>query len=1255
MVKKFVIKRNGRLAEVDRDKIYNRIRILVNEPYKLHNVNTIELANLVQQGLVDKIHTAALDEHAAKLAEALGTKHREYLVLASRIAISNHHKNTGKNFSDKIVKLYLKKDKAGNSAPAISRNFNKYVNIHADAIDTFIQYDRDYAFDYFGFKTLEKGYLLSDGEIIERPQDLYMRAAIQMYMPLDITKFRNTDNLKKALHAYDMMTQGYYTPATPTLFNSGMPIASLSSCFLLSLDDSAEGILKALHDVCIISKGSGGVGFHSEMIRAPGSLIRGTGGESKGSIPFLKIFDVSSRAFDQGGNKRKGSFVDYLEPHHPDIKKFLNLRINDGGDDNDKCPNLFIALWISDLFMERVLNKGQWSTFCPNLCPGLSDAFGDDYTKLYLKYESEGKAHEQFSALVIWNAIYESHCDSGIPYLMYKDNVNRVSMQNNIGTIKSSNLCVSGDTLILTDKGYYPIKELTECEIPVHNVWNGDIFTPATFAKTGIDQELLEIELTHGNIIKCTPYHKFILTDSVKYYKNERISDAKDLQIGDSIIKNNFPIIEDLSDVEDFPYAYTHGFFTGDGTYETKYLENDLCNNKSLENSDLCGHHINIYAKTGGITEMCRAMGTKLPRITLYDGKKDLIKYFDLNPNRTPHKDSSDRLTFYPPLDLPEKFVVPMNYSIKSKLEWLAGLLDADACLASNGKNPSIQLCSIHLEFLNNVKLLCNTLGVNPIISLFVAKGKHLMPDGRGGSKEYLCKERYRLLFNGYDTNALYELGMPTKRLIYNRQLPIIASKGGSYNKIKSITKLELKEDTYCFNEPLKHRGIFNGLLSKNCTEIVLHSSPTEYSICNLHSICLPKFVEDTYSEEELKQDESERRELDHEYPIHAKMNYKKLAEIAAEVAENINNVIDKTYIPVVEAARGNFRHRPLGIGIQGLADVFLKFGVAFESEKAREINKKISESIYYGALSKSAELCRLAYHKVIRDFDEKVGYESTLYPKHILSMYPILESENLIKKYTKKSDIPKTVGAYSSYAANGGSHLYNGKFHWELYGLTKDDLSGMFDWETLRNVIKIFGVRNSLVTAYMPTGTTSHIMGNSPCFEPYVSNIYQKSSLAGTCTIVNKYLIKYLNDHDLFNPEFANYLIKMNGSIQDVEGIPDSIKELYKTAWEMKMKSIMQLAVDRQPFIDQSQSMNLWFDDYTFDKFSSAQKFAWKNGLKTGSYYIRTRPAVDPQKFTISTESKNDLNLAEILKKQKENEHLINESEEEICISCGS
>lgn len=840
----FVIKRKGTREEVNFDKINMRIKWLVHEPYELKNVKASQLAQKVIQSLYDGMLTTEIDNYTANLAASLSIEHRDYGILAGRIVINNCHKNTLSSFKDKMNKLYMRTDSTGNICPLVSDEFYKFVEKNQDIIESEIDYSRDYLIDFFGFRTLEKGYLLKiDDKIVERPQDLFMRVAVFIHMnPRD---YKSKESLEKIFETYNLMSQKYFIHATPTLFNAGTIRPALASCFLLGTEDSLQGIMKTATDCSNISKWAGGVGFHFSNWRSENALIRSTNGKSGGTIPFLRIFNDVARAFNQGG-KRLGSFAAYIEPHHPDIVSFLNLRRNHG-DENLRTRDLFLALWISDLFMERVRDDDKWHTFDPDECPGLTDCYGDEYKKLYEEYERSGMQSGSYRAREIWQAIFTSQKESGMPYMLYKDSVNRHNNQSNMGIIKSSNLC---------------------CEITIY-------------------------------------------------------SDSK------------------------------------------------------------------------------------------------------------------------------------------------------------------------------------------------------------------------------------------------------------------------------------------------------------EFGTCHLSSICLPNFVEDTYTEDDLKLSESDRRKLDNEFPINPKIDYKNLTRIAGIICCNLNKVIDNNLYPCPEAKLSSIRGRPIGIGVQGLADVFYKFKTPFDSDLARSINKKIFEAIYFGALSASTELAKKEYLKIKESCIQIDG----------------------------KANIPKTVGSYPAYLENGGSPLSNGTFHWEMYGLKESELSGMFDWTTLREHIKIYGVRNSLLTALMPTASTSHLNGNIECFEPLTSNIYKRKVLSGEFIIINKYMVRDLMNMGLWNTDMINFLKVSGGSIQSIEGLPNEFKQLYRTAWEVSQKSIMEMCVDRQPFVDQAQSMNLFFQDFTFDKFSSAQLFAWKNKLKTGSYYVRTQASVSPQKFTVKPDDAESLKTFTVNMR----DNLEVKNDDEICLLCSS
>lgn len=835
-----VLKRNGNKEELNFDKILERIKKLTKQPYPLNNVNSHIITQYVIQGLVDGIQTNEIDKHSADISSSLSIKHYEYGILAGRILISNHHKCTLESFKEKMYKLNQNKDFFGTPNPIISDEFYNFVEQNQQEIEKRIDYNRDYYFNFFSFKTLERSYLLRiDDEIIERIQDLFMRVAIFVHMNEEgegvvnnVNNVNNIKNLSLIFETYDLLSKKYYTHATPTLFNSGLKVPSVLSCFILGTEDSIEGIMKTNTDCAKISKNCGGIGIHITNWRSRGSLIRGTGGKSNGIVNPSRILNDIARTFNQGG-RRMGSFAIYLEPHHPDIFEFLELLKNQG-DENLRARDLFLGLWISDLFMKRVKKNEIWSLFDPDECPGLQDVYGDEYEQLYLKYEKEDKAKKVVKSEDVWKAIYNSQKESGMPYMCYKDTVNKHSNQKNIGIIKSSNLCT----------------------------------------------EIMEVST----------------------------------------------------------------------------------------------------------------------------------------------------------------------------------------------------------------------------------------------SKEYAC--------------------------------------------------------------------------------------------CTLSSVSLSTFVEDSF-------DEFGERELNHEFPKNPIFNYNKFIKVIQIMTRNLNKLIDKNHYPVPETKISNIKHRPIAMGVQGLADVFFKFSISFDSFEAKILNKYIFETMYYAALTESAKMSREIYLNY-KDICQKKGIVKI--PKHYY-----LENNGDIQvqyiEYKDPKDIPTTIGSYSTFE---GSPISKGIFHFEMYGLTANDLSTSFDWESLRSLILKFGVRNSLLIALMPTASTSQIFGNVEAIEPLTSNIFTRRTLAGDNIVINKYLMHDLNELGLWNEEVENLIKEHNGSIQEIN-LPNNLKNIYKTVWEISQKALIDLAADRQPFVDQSQSLNLFLENFSYKQFTSMHFYSWKKGLKTGSYYLRTRPAVTMQKFTVFLKKSNN------------------------------
>jgi ribonucleotide reductase alpha subunit len=707
-------------------------------------------------------------------------------------------------------------------------------------------------------------------------------------------------DIPAVIETYDMMSQGMFIHATPTLFNAGTPRPQMSSCFLIAnKEDSIDGIYGTLTECAQISKWAGGIGMHIHNVRANKSRIRGTNGQSDGIIPMLRVFNSTARYVNQAG-RRKGSIAVYLEPWHSDIMDFLELRLNQG-DEEARCRDLFSALWIPDLFMKRVEEGGNWSLFCPDKAPGLSDCYGEEFEALYKKYEEEGRANESVPATEVWKAILKSQSETGTPYMLYKDSCNAKSNQKNLGVIKSSNLCVAPETKILTNDGQQTISELQDQDV---EVWNGEEFSKVTVRKTGENQKLLTVTTSKGLSIRCTPYHKFW------------------------VVGHDEPI-------------------------EAQNLQKDM-------------------------------------------------------------------------------------------------------------------------------KII-----------------KHSLPDGS----------------------------------IHDDV------------KIVSVEDLGDVADTFCFNEPLRHRGVFNGILTGNCTEILEYTDKDETSVCNLASIALPKYVN------------RETKTFD----------YDKLHEVTKTVTKNLNRVIDRNFYPVETARRSNMKHRPIGLGVQGLADVFILCGLPFDCEESRLMNAHIFETMYHAALEASSELAEVE-------------------------------------------------GSYESFEGSPASQGILQPDMWE--GDTK--FSGRYDWDAMRERVKTKGLRNSLLMAPMPTASTAQILGNNECFEPYTTNIYLRRTLAGEFVVVNKHLVDGLKKVGLWSKEMKDLMVKAGGSIQNIVDIPDDIKQLYKTVWEISQKCIIDMAADRGRFIDQSQSMNLFMESPTLSKLSSMHMYAWKAGLKTGMYYLRSKAKARPIQFSL-------------------------------------
>ena len=981
-----VTKRNNTKEPVSYDKVINRIKKLTETDVrftKLEKINVHDLAKNIIMKIVDGIHTIELDNQAITACMSVSTKEPEYSELAKRIYVSSFHKSFATETFYETAVILKEANLLNHIVFDVIENNKELIN---NEIVTF----RDYSFDYFGLKTLEKGYLLKVSGIIETPQFLFMRVALGLHKT----------NLTEAFKTYHLLSQKLFTHATPTLFNSGTIREQNSSCFLLGTEDSLEGIMKTYTDCAKISKWAGGLGIHISNIRSRGSLIRKTNGKSDGIIPMMKVYNELSRYINQGG-KRNGSFAMYLEPHHADIVEFL--KVKNGNSDKDLfCQSLFTALWISNHFMECVQKDTNWYLMCPDACPGLTDVYGSEYTKLYQKYVSEKKFVSVLKAQDLFKQMLNAQTISGSPYVLFKDHINEKSNQKNIGVIKSSNLCVAPETKILTSTGYHHIGDLENKTI---KVWNGSEFSETIVRKTSDHSELMRVTFNNGTELDCTLEHNFYIkkTRSGKGIKVQ----AKNLSIGDTLIDCKFPIIND----------------------------------------------------------------------TDFSWEKDI--------------------------SLLEQ--VPFGYNIDTKNMWLSHwnyILGTDFCF----------MRSSSWEFLMDVKLLLNTVGKYGIVSEY-----------------HYNTTKYILVLSEYVDSV----------------------------SVSSISFIKKFSETFCFTESFRGTGIFNGIIAGNCAEITLVSDSNTHAVCNLASICLGKFQSTTINE------------------FGFYINEPLLKDTVSQIVRNLNQVIDCNFYPTEEAEFSNKQARPIGIGVQGLANLFYSLKIPFDSQEAKELNKYLFESIQYFALEESCKLAR------------KFGM------------------------YSKFKESPSSKGT----------------FQHNMWNISEDTL--FHDWDTLRlNVIK-YGLRNSTVTALPPTASTSQIMGNFESFEPIHNNIFIRSTLSGNFPVVNQYLVQDLKDLNIWSSKIRNMIVQNNGSIQTIKEIPDDIKKLYKTVFEIKCKDLIDLSADRAPFIDQSQSLNLYMKSPDQNKMYSALFYGWKRGLKTGMYYFRIQQNSDAMKFTLGENEDEDICLS--------------------------
>lgn len=1005
-----VTKRNGKESPVSFDKITRRIRSL---SYDL----TVEPEFVMQEtirSMTDKMKTSQIDELSASCAAFMVRMHVDYLQLAGRIIVSNLHKETSSCFSDCMEIVNAQSLDRSSCANFLSPDFMAAVRKHSKVLDAAIRHDADYEFDYFGIQTLTNSYLNRvGGVVVERPQYMFMRVALFLHM----------DDIFMALKTYQMFSQKLYTHASPTLFNAGKPEAQCSSCYLCQVpEDSLSSIYDTLKQCAMISKHAGGIGLAVHRVRSAKSIIKSSGGQGDGLVPMLRVFNNTARYVNQGG-KRKGAFAIYLEPWHADIESFILLKKNRGNED-ERARDLHYAMWIPDLFMRRVEKDESWTLFSPDTAPGLSDVYGEEFDRLYVQYESQSIGRATVPARKIWEQIIESQIETGEPYILYKDACNIKSNQKNLGTIHSSNLCVSGATPLLTPYGYFPIKELLGQEI---DVWNGQQWSSVVVKRTSEQASLVRVKFSDGSYIECTDYHKFYLqTNPTEPDHPTEPVEAHQLRPGDQLINFKGP------DVTDFRCENVYQF----------------------ESSVL------------GITSP-----------------------------------------------------VPINAKPATKVEWLTTLINQ--CGFSDAKGLHILADA---QVLTSTRLLLHTLGVYSSLSS-------------------LTNLTQLSILGSRDVTKLLDMGLKVTKF---KLVPIQALPDDRCVSVVDIVSLDRQEPTYCFTEPLRSMGVFNGILTGNCAEILEYTSKDEVAVCNLCSICLPSFVS--------------AKNFDHQ----------KLYDVVYMATHNLNRVIDLNFYPIPEAKNSNLKHRPIGIGVQGLADVYCMMMYPYDSPEAAQVNKDIFETIYFAATTASKDLAKL----------------------------------------------------HGSYASFKGSPASEGVLQFDLWKVTP---SKRWDWGSLKEEIRKYGLRNSLLVALMPTASTSQIMGNNESCEPYTRNIYVRRTDAGEFIVVNHHLARILSEMSLWTPDIIDKMIARDGSIQSIDGIPDHVKKVFKTAFEVKSRPVIDQSADRGPFVCQTQSMNLWIETPTPQLLNTVHFYAWSRGLKTGMYYLRSKPVTLAQKFAVDPTTVSD------------------------------
>lgn len=1169
-----VVKRDGSVQPLSFDKIAQRIAKLC---FKLDDlVDADKVSMQVIAGLVSGITTSEIDQQAARVAAEMTNVHYDYSVLAARLIVADLHRTTLKSFSENVERMavYVNPE-TGKVAPLVSEELLEAARKYSAAIDAAIVHNRDNNFTYFGLKTLMRSYLLKmNGKICERPQQMYMRAALGTY----------PNNIDRALELYKLLSSGQISMASPTMFNSGTPKNQLSSCFLVQMHgdkDSIDSFYETLWTCAKISKTAGGIGLAIHNVRAEGAYIAGTNGTSNGIVPLLRVFNATARYVDQGGNKRPGAFAIYLEPWHADVFPFLDLR-KPTGKEEMRCHDLFLALWIPDLFMRRVEMDADWTLMCPHECPGLADVYGQEFEDLYTRYEREGKGRKTIPARNLWFAILSAQISSGAPYMLYKDSVNRKNMQANLGTIQCSNLCVAGDTFILTKQGARMIGGIADShEVSKHAKALAEEKKDAEMQLASAESRLKKLQKNKKNASE--PSHKAAVERyrGIKMAMEARLEKLKDV--------NKDPQPKQQEEVE---------VWNGKAWSKVTPV-------KTAEKARLW----RVTTSHGTVLECTPDHkwiledGTRVPTKELRLGSRLVLTppvVYEGNPTHEQRPATAFRRGFtfaYGIMRMglnPDTLgpnaaikvgglVVPKENVTKETLEKLG--YDAKAMLKQAPEKDHATLAFMELPEEERKGLqdrLCGPIETRKAwVQGFMTAVNGKLDDVKG---PYRFLKRIRMMFRSVGEDA--RLRLLSKQGVWQMHWPEKRDDPTDVPVVIGLEDLGIEEPTYCFTEPEEHAGVFADQLTGQCTEIVEYTSAEEVSVCNLASLPLHKHV--------IPADPDDPDAL-------ATYDFNELHKIAKITCFALNEVIDRNFYPCDMARKSNMQNRPIGMGVQGLADTFAMMRIPWETEdmdsplradgtratkphpRAAKLNRQIFETIYHAALEASCEL----------------------------------------------AEARKTT--YASYA---GSPASQGKLQYDLWGVQPTDL---WDWAELKAKIAEHGLMNSLLVAPMPTASTAQILGNNESFEPFTNNLFTRKVLAGEFQVVNKFLQEDLLRMGMWSEDMREEIIANNGSIQETDAtkapliakIPKHVKELYKTVWEISQRVLIDLSADRGAFVDQSQSFNVNIAHPTNANLSSMHFYGWKRGLKTGMYYLRTKAGASAEKVVTKIRNEGKVGVA--------------------------